>query len=62
MDIQDREPQRGAHSRCCSEVHVGAVVSQQPEDIGVVVQRSHERRREALRVGVLHAGVARALK
>jgi hypothetical protein len=43
-----------------AKVHVRAVVSQQPEDIGVVVQRRHRHRRYAVRVDVVHDGVGRA--
>ena len=57
----DGEAQRGAPLRA-RVVHAGAVVSQQPDDTGVVVLRGHEQGRGADLVRVVHVGVTRTVE
>ena len=62
VDPPDGEAQRGGDPPLAREVHVGAAVSQQPQDFGVVILRRHNRRRGAARVRVVHGSVRRALE
>ena len=61
VDLQDGDLQRGLPT-LVREARVCAAVSQQPDDIKVVVLRRREQRRIAVRVRVVHGSLGRALE